>query len=96
MGVSREVVEEALDGLDEEENAYRASCGLLRRLSGTDYDTFRRTLVAYLRRRGFGYEVVRSAVQRLWQELSDPAYSHIEADGHGEQQKDDADRRSDC
>lgn len=95
MGVSREVVEEALNGLDEEENAYRASCGFLRRLGGADYGTFRRKLVAYLHRRGFGSEAVKCTVQRLWQELSDPAYSHIGAEGHGEQQK-DGECRSDC
>ena len=93
MGVSREVVEEALEGLDEDEGAYRAACGMLRRLRQTEYDPFRKKLGAYLRRRGFGPETVSRTVRRVWQELSDPAYGHKEASNYNEHQKDDVDWR---
>ena len=33
-----------------------------------DYQTFRRRLGEYLRRRGFGYEVIETTLERVWQE----------------------------
>ena len=69
-GVGREVVEEAVAGLDDDANAYRAGLGRMRSLAGLDYVTFRRRLEGYLRRRGFGTDAVRKAVKRLWRERS--------------------------
>ena len=89
MGVSREVAEEALDGVDEGENAYRAASRVLRRLGQLDYDTFRKKLAAHLRRQGFSPETVRVTVRRLWQELSaDPAYGHKDGHAYGGQPED--------
>jgi SOS response regulatory protein OraA/RecX len=34
-----------------------------------DYQSFRRRLGEYLRRRGFNYEVINHTVERVWQEL---------------------------
>ena len=81
LGVSREVVEDALQGLDEEENAYRAAIRVARRLGQDGHGVFRKKLAAYLRRRGFVGEVVTRTVQRLWWELTDPNYSYIEGSG---------------
>ena len=92
MGVSREVVDEALEGLDEEEGAYLAASRMVRRLDQADYGTFRKKLAAYLRRRGFSHEAVGRTIQRLWQELSDSAYGHIEGDAHEKEPKDGAQR----
>ena len=94
MGVDREIVEGALEGLDEEENAYRAGIGAVRRIGQVDYGIFRSKIVAYLRRRGFAAEAISSAVQRVWEELSDPVYGHETGKGHEKQQKDEIDRRS--
>ena len=69
-GVGREVAEEAVAGLDDEANAYRAGQGRMRSLGGLDYVTFRRRLGGYLARRGFGTAIVRGAVERLWRERS--------------------------
>ena len=69
-GVGREVAEEAVAGLDDDANAYRAGLGRMRSLERLDYVTFRRRLEGYLRRRGFGTGVVRKAVERLWRERS--------------------------
>ena len=93
MGVSREVAEEALEGLDEEEAAHRAGTGLLRRLGRTEYGAFREKLAAHLRQRGFGAETIRRTVERLWEELSDPVYGDKDAEGHDEQQDDGTDGR---
>jgi regulatory protein len=93
MGVSREVAEEALEGLDEEGAAHRAGKAMLRRLGRTEYDVFREKLAAHLHQRGFGAETIRKTVRRLWEELSDPLYSHEDAKGHDEQQDNDTDGR---
>ena len=85
LGVPREVVEEALGELDEEEGAYRAAGRVLRRLGGLDQGTFRRKLAAHLRRRGFDLGTVNRTVQRLLQELSDPVHGDVEGDGHHDQ-----------
>ena len=82
MGVSREVVEEALTGLDEDENAYRAASKLSRRLDNISNDNFRNKLNAYLRRRGFSSEAIKRTIERCWRELSDPAYGHIQGDSY--------------
>ena len=85
LGVTREVVEEALGETDEEEGAYRAASKVLKRLASLDQGTFRRKLVAHLRRRGFDMGTVNRTVQRLLQELSDPLHGGIDGDGHHDQ-----------
>jgi hypothetical protein len=37
-------------------------------LSSSDYQAFRRRLGEHLGRRGFGYEVIKETVERVWQE----------------------------
>ena len=68
-GIDPEVIAEVLDGIDDEESAYRAAQKRGRTLAKEDYETFRRKLGAFLRRRGFSYEVVSRTTERLWQEL---------------------------
>ena len=77
-GVPREVVEQALDGLDEDGGAYRVASRLADKGSRTDLGTLERRLNAHLRRRGFGASAVRGAVERVLQELSDPDYRDVE------------------
>ena len=68
-GIDLEVIDEVLDGIDDEESAYRAAQKRGRTLAKEDYETFRRKLGAFLRRRGFSYGVVNRTTERLWQEL---------------------------
>jgi regulatory protein len=67
-GVAAETANEVVKDLDDENYVYEAGLRKARRLSSSDYDDFRRRLYGYLRRRGFNYETVNSAVARLWQE----------------------------
>jgi len=67
-GVPAETANEAVKDLDDDNSVYEAGLRKARRLSGLDYDDFRRRLYDYLRRRGFNYETVKCAVTRLWQE----------------------------
>lgn len=67
-GVAEETIALALSGLDEEDSAYRAAAKLARRCASLDYGEFRRKVGSLLRRRGFGWETARRAVDHLWRE----------------------------
>ncbi len=68
-GVAGDIIDEVIDTIDDSDSAYRAAQGKARRLPLTDYESFRRRLGGYLKRRGFGYEVTNNTVKRMWQEL---------------------------
>jgi regulatory protein len=68
-GVARDVVEQALDPeRDEGEDAYRAAGRRAQTLSTLDERAFRQRLAQFLQRRGFGWEAIEPAVDRLWSE----------------------------
>lgn len=75
-GIANDVIETVLSDLDAEDSAYRAAQAQARRLRGTERRAFKIKLGAFLQRRGFSYDVVRSVIRRLMQELDadDPAY----------------------
>ena len=77
-GVPREVAAAALEGFDDEENAYKAACKILPRISRLDYPDFSRKLAAYLARRGFGWSVIRNTTQRTWSELTNSVDGAVE------------------
>jgi regulatory protein len=68
-GVPDTVIDKAITNIDETESAYRAGRERARRLRRLDYQEFRRRLGGFLQRRGFGYDVVKVIVDRLWREL---------------------------
>lgn len=70
-GVEDDAIEAALEGLDEEESAYRAALDRARRTPHTSKQYFAKRLGDFLSRRGFTYQVVRPVVDRLWTELSE-------------------------
>jgi regulatory protein len=67
-GVDPDIIDDALDGINDDENAYRAAQKRMTALGKEDYETFRHKMGAFLRRRGFSYEVVKRTTERLWQE----------------------------
>ncbi len=67
-GVAAELAEATSEMLDEEAAAYQSGAKKASRLPVTDYNEFRSKLGEYLRRRGFGYEVINRSVRRLWEE----------------------------
>ncbi len=71
-GVADGVIERVLEGIDETDSAYRAAGERARRLSKADYQTFRQRLGGFLQRRGFGYDIVKQTVDRLWRERQGP------------------------
>jgi regulatory protein len=68
-GVDDDVIEQVIAGVVDEDSAYRAALSRARSLPHSDYQSFRRRLGEYLRRRGFGYRVINYTVERLWQEV---------------------------
>jgi len=68
-GVAREVVDSVVGTIDDAETAYQAASARLNSLRRLDEIVFRRRLGDYLKRRGFGYEVIGSTVNRMWREV---------------------------
>lgn len=67
-GLDGSVIDKVVSELDDRDSAYRAALSRARHVPSSDYQGFRRRLGAYLRRRGFGYEVVNTTVERVWKE----------------------------
>ena len=73
MGVETDLVEEALEGIDETTNACNAGRKQASKLASrgcTSLD-FRHKLGPFLQRRGFSYGTTREAIDLLWLELQD-------------------------
>jgi len=68
-GVSQDIIDRVTAQLDDEDSAYRAAATKARRLATADYDGFRRKLGQFLKRRGFGYGLIKTTVERVWQEV---------------------------
>jgi regulatory protein len=69
-GISAQVIEQVLDGMDVVDSAHRAAEKKVRLLRNVDEETFRRKLMGYLARRGFDYAVAREVTDRHWRELA--------------------------
>lgn len=67
-GVDADIIDQVASAIDDNDSAYRTAQNKASRLSRADYPNFHRRLGAYLRRRGFDYEVINSTVKRLWPE----------------------------
>ncbi|MBC8506019.1 MAG: RecX family transcriptional regulator [Anaerolineales bacterium] len=72
-GVEQEVIEEALENLDEEELAYRAAKKNARKYLRFEWPEFRKKLLAFLARRGFNYGVAAPVVEQVWAEEQEQA-----------------------
>lgn len=70
-GVAAEVIDKVLADLDEAESAYQAAITKARSLPVADYDGFRRRLGEYLKRRGFGYGVIKDTLKKVWEEVGE-------------------------
>ena len=67
-GVADDIINQVVDAVDDADSAYRAALSKARSLPFSDYQSFRRRLGEYLKRRGFGYEVINQTIGRMWQE----------------------------
>jgi len=67
-GVANDIIDQVVDTIDDDNNAYQAALSKARSLSYSDYQSFRRRLGEYLKRRGFSYRVINHAVEQIWQD----------------------------
>jgi len=65
-GVAEDIINQAVDAVDDDDCAYRAALNKARSLPTSDYQSFRHRLGEYLKRRGFSYGVINNTVERLW------------------------------
>ena len=66
-GVTDDIIDQVIETIDDDDNAYRAALSKARSLPRSDYQGFRRRLGEYLKRRGFGYGVINHTIERLWE-----------------------------
>jgi regulatory protein len=71
-GISQELVDEAIDQVDDSELAYQAACKQSRKYSAMEWLEFRQKLLGFLARRGFSYQDSATAARRAWKELHSP------------------------
>ena len=67
-GVAPYIIAEVAKEIDEEASAYMAAEKRAKKLASLDYESFCRKLDAFLKQRGFNYEVTQHTVNQLWQE----------------------------
>jgi len=67
-GVTRDVADEAVRDINDQDAAYRAGLKPANRLGQVGFSAFRRNLWGYLKRRGFGDSVTRHTIAVLWEE----------------------------
>ena len=72
-GVPRDIAQETVETLDDEESAYSAGQRAAASMMDVDYQTFRHRLWGYLHRRGFSQSVIRNTTRRLWEEQGEGA-----------------------
>jgi regulatory protein len=83
-GVPEEVIDETLENtISDEELAYLAATKQSRKYKDLEWPDFRRKMSAYLARRGFSYNTISPAMDRVWAEQRSK-----DNDGQNEQQED--------
>jgi len=68
-GLDDESMETALEDVDDEALAYEAAQKRAPRFKELEWIEFRKKMSGFLARRGFPYSVVKSIVQRVWDEM---------------------------
>jgi regulatory protein len=71
-GVDSESIDAAVHGMDEEEVAWSAATAKAGRWANLAEDAFEKKMMAFLARRGFGYEIARRVTRRAWAEIHNP------------------------
>ncbi|HNB52592.1 MAG TPA: RecX family transcriptional regulator [Anaerolineales bacterium] len=69
-GIDETIIEETLEHIDDETQAYEAGRKKARQLRNADEKTFKQKLLSFLARRGFSYEVASPVVKKLWEETN--------------------------
>ena len=68
-GLEPDIIEKAVNTIDEKDSAYRAAQNRIRRFESLDHREFRLRLGQYLGRRGFNYAVIKEITEKAWKQL---------------------------
>jgi len=68
-GISREIIDNELKGLDEVDLALQCARAKSSRYQHLDQKEYQKKMYAYLNRRGFPYHIIKDTVLEVWQEL---------------------------
>jgi regulatory protein len=68
-GLSQEIIDKSIEGVDDEELAYRAGMKHVKKLDASDWLIYRKQMCNFLIRRGFNYEIARNTTRRIWEEI---------------------------
>ena len=79
-GLDDNQVREAVTNVDEAALAQAAARNRSRRLTGLEWPEFRQKLTAYLRRRGFPFDIISRVVRDTWNELHSSSIDSAEKD----------------
>lgn len=69
-GLSREIIDQALEMVDETDAARRAAEKQAYRWAALPEDEFRLKLGRFLQRRGFTYDIIKQTTQEVWQDIT--------------------------
>lgn len=70
-GLAREVIDAAVENVDENDAALNAAQRRAYRWENLDEEAFQEKMIAYLRRRGFNYRTARRTTEIVWQEINE-------------------------
>ncbi|MEW5871381.1 MAG: RecX family transcriptional regulator [Chloroflexota bacterium] len=70
-GIDSQVIEQSLEGVNEDALAYQAAQKRSRKLQSADWNDFRTKMYRFLAQRGFQYDTIRDVTARIWAEITD-------------------------
>ena len=70
-GIDQQIIDQALEEVDEDDLAYRAAKAHYRKVRNLEWKDFRKKMFGFLSRRGFNYGVCKPIVTRVWEEEHD-------------------------
>jgi regulatory protein len=68
-GITDEIAERTTCDVDDEAGAYKAALKKAVSLKNLDYSRFQKKLFNFLHNRGFGYQIIKPAIEKVWTEL---------------------------
>ena len=70
-GIANNIIDEALEGIEEDKLAYRAAIKRAERFKNLARVDFRKKLGGFLSRRSFKYEIISDTLSKVWEELKE-------------------------
>lgn len=67
-GISDEIIQESLEQISDDDQAYQAALHHRRKIIHLDWNEYRQKMLRYLAQRGFSYDVSSGVARRVWEE----------------------------